>query len=238
MELPTPILTGRLIRRRLRFLFDLRLDGGELSTVHCPNTGTMEGCLERGATVLASVGRGANRRTSHTAEWIHLAGGWVGINTLRSNAIVGEALAAGAVPELANYAELRSEVRYGRASRVDHLLAGRGLPDCYVEVKSATWPTPDGGVGFPDTVTERGCKHLAELRRVVRAGQRAVVFFLVNRQDGAFFRPAWERDAVYARALTRAARAGVEIIVHRVRLDLRRRTVSLGERLPCDLRPR
>ncbi len=235
-------ISGALIRRRQRFLIDLRLEDGALLTVHCPNTGTMEGCLEPGALVVASRALSEKRKYAYTAEWIRLAAGWVGINTLRSNQLVAAALRAGQVAELAGYAEVRPEVRCGPRSRIDFVLAGPGLPDCYVEVKNATWPTPDGGVGFPDAVTERGLKHLRELRALVRRGQRAVIFFLVNREDGSFFRASHERDPAYAAALRRAARAGVEVLAYRVRFELADGrpggswlVASLGEAVPCRL---
>lgn len=209
------LIEGTLIARYKRFLMDLRLPDGSVVTVHCPNSGSMEGCLLEGAPVIASEARNPDRRLRYTAETIHLPAGWVGINTHRTNLLVGEALRARAIPELAEYPEVRAEVPYGRNSRIDFLLSGPGLPPCYVEVKNTTWPTPDGGTGFPDTVTERGLKHLGELRRVVREGCRAVMFYLVNREDGAFFRPAHEKDGAYASALVRAAKAGVEVIARR-----------------------
>jgi sugar fermentation stimulation protein A len=154
----------------------------------------------------------------------------VGINTHRTNLIVGEALRAGKVPGLEAYTTVRAEVPYGRHSRVDFLLAGDGLPPCHVEVKNTTWPTRDGGIGFPDAVTERGLKHVRELRRVVRAGGRAVFLFLVNREDGAFFRPAVEKDPAYAKALASAVRAGLEVMAFRT--GFRIPEVSLGGALP------
>jgi sugar fermentation stimulation protein A len=214
-----PLIEGTLIARYKRFLMDLRLPDGSVVTAHCPNSGSMEGCLLEGAPVLASEARNPERRLKYTAEAIRLPSGWVGINTHRTNLLVGEALRTRAIPELAAYPEVKAEVPYGRNSRIDFLLTGAGLPPCYVEVKNTTWPTPDGGTGFPDAVTERGLKHLGELRRVVREGCRAVMFYLVNREDGAFFRPAYEKDEVYARALGRAAAAGVEVIVRRTLFD-------------------
>jgi sugar fermentation stimulation protein A len=234
VQLPTPILTGRLIRRRLRFLLDLRLDGGELCTVHCPNTGTMEGCLEPDALVLSSRAANPERKYPYGAELIQLASGvWIGINTHRANLIVGEALRRRAVPELAVYDQVRAEVRYGRSSRADFLLEAEGEPPCLVEVKNATWPTPDGGIGFPDAVTLRGQKHVRELRAARRRGTRAVFLFLCNRDDGSFFRPCHERDPDYAEALARAAGAGVEVLAYRVRFAPP--TLELGERLPVEL---
>jgi sugar fermentation stimulation protein A len=97
-------------------------------------------------------------------------------------------------------------------------------------VKNTTWPTPDGGVGFPDSVTERGLKHLKELVRMRKEGARAVMFYLVNREDGTFFRPAYEKDAAYARGLHQAVKAGVEVLAHRVVFDLP--SARVGEALP------
>ena len=54
-------------------------------------------------------------------------------------------------------------MKYGTNSRIDFLLTDKTLPDCYVEVKNVTLTTEDGWAEFPDTVTERGTKHLHEL---------------------------------------------------------------------------
>ncbi len=215
MVITEPVIEGKLIKRYARFMMDLRLEDGSVVTAHCPNSGSMEGCLLEGATVLATQASNPARRLKYTAEYVRLPTGWVGINTHRTNLLVGEALRARAIPELTAYDGVRAEVPYGAHSRVDFLLSGAGLPLCFVEVKNTTWPSSDGGIGFPDSVTERGLKHLRELRRVVREGHRAVMFYLVNREDGTFFRPAYEKDPVYGKALERAVKAGVEIIVRR-----------------------
>lgn len=219
MRIEGPFLEGTLIRRTKRFLMALRLLDGTPFTVHCPNSGSMEGCLLEGAPVLASLGKGAGRRYTHGAEWIRFPAGWVGINTLRTNRIVEEALRLKRIPELAAYTEVRPEAWISPHSRSDFLLTGPGLPDCYVEVKNTTFPTKDGAVGFPDSVTERGQKHLRELMAAVRRGHRAVMLFAVNRPEGAFFRPAKEKDPEYARLLRLAARRGVEVLAWRVRID-------------------
>jgi len=219
MRIDGPFLEGTLIRRAKRFLMDLRLPDGSTFTVHCPNSGSMEGCLLEGAPVLASLGKGSGRRYSHTAEWIRFPDGWVGINTLRTNRIAEEALRLGRIPELAGYREMRPEARIGPHSRADFLLTQDGLPDCFVEVKNTTLPTKDGAVAFPDSITERGQKHLRELMASVRRGNRAVMLFVVNRPDGAFFRPAKEKDPEYDRLLRLAARRGVEVLVRRVFIE-------------------
>ncbi len=228
-----PLLQGRFIQRYKRFLMDIRLDDGKIFTVHCPNTGSMEGCLEEDALVLASPGKNPKRKLSHTAEWIRLSTGWVGINTHRSNQIVAEALLQRSILSLEQYTQVRREVPIGNSSRVDFMLTGPGLPPCYVEVKNTTWPTPDGGIGFPDAVTERGLRHLEELKRLKRQGARAVMFYLINREGGTFFRPSFEKDAVYAKALKKVSKEGVEVLACRAHIDPPQ--VYVSEKVPYTL---
>ena len=232
MIVPQPLLRGRLVARYKRFLMDIRTRDGRVVTVHCPNSGSMEGCLDDNAEVVASpkIGQG---RLSHVAEWIRGPDGWIGINTQRSNAIVGEAFHEKRIPELADYDNVRAEVPYGKHSRVDFLLTSPGLPDCYVEVKNTTWPGADGALAFPDSVTERGRKHLRELARRVAAGDRAVLLFLANRPFGDRVRACHERDPAYARALAWAQRQGVQILCYRTAIDPPR--VTLAERVPVAL---
>jgi sugar fermentation stimulation protein A len=231
MRVPTPLLAGRLVARYKRFLMDVRVNE-KIVTVHCPNSGSMEGCLPESAEVLVSPKTGQGK-LPFVAEWIRGDDGWIGINTHRANAIVGEALRARRVPRLAAYGTVRPEVRYGENSRIDFLLTEPGLPDCFVEVKNTTWPGPDGALAFPDAVTARGQKHLVELAAQVRKGKRAVLLFLANRPHGDHVRACHEKDPDYARALLRAHKAGVEIVAFRTRIHPPH--VTLGEEMPVRL---
>lgn len=235
MRVAEPLLRGHLIRRYKRFLMDLGLEGGATLTVHCANSGSMEGCLKDGAEVLAVPRSRGTGKLSHTAEWILLEDGWVGINTHRTNPIVGEALRARSIAPFAAYGEILPEVRYGEeGSRIDFLLKGQGLPDCFLEVKNTTWPGSDGAIAFPDAVTSRGQKHLRELAREVRRGHRAAVLFAANRPWGGHFRPCVEKDPSYAKALAEAARAGVELYCYRIRSTPPE--AVLGDALPIHLK--
>jgi sugar fermentation stimulation protein A len=243
MKLPEGLIRATLVRRYKRFLADVELaDGAEL-TVHCPNPGAMRSCSEPGRPVLISDSGNPARKLRHTLEMIRMGRIWVGVNTARPNRAVASFVRAGRIPELAGYRELRAEVPYGEGlrSRIDLLLidpAGE-LADCYVEVKNTTYRTPVEGepgvfhAAFPDAVTERGRKHLNELERVVRVGQRGVMFFFVGRSDCHRFRPADEVDPAYGETLRRVAGSGVEVLAYRMRVSPRR--IALGERLPVDL---
>jgi sugar fermentation stimulation protein A len=219
MEFPTPLVPARLIRRHKRFLADVILDDGREAVAHCPNPGSMFGLADPGARIRV-MPAGPGKRLAWSWKLVELPGGhWAGIDTAVPNRVVGEALRARAVPALAAYGSVRPEVRYGRASRVDFLLSAPGLPDAYVEVKNVHLRREADWAEFPDCVTARGARHLAELSAVAAAGARAVLIYLVQRTDCARFRLAADLDPGYAAAAAAARAAGVEMLCHSTRID-------------------
>ncbi|MEO3429219.1 DNA/RNA nuclease SfsA [Pelagibius sp. CAU 1746] len=234
MQFPDPLIPGRLLRRYKRFLADIALGDGSEVVAHCANPGSMMGLAEPGSPVWLSPSRNPARKLKYSWELVEVPGekegALVGINTGRANALVAEGLEAGKVPELAGYAQRRAEVRYGTKSRVDFLLEDPGRPACYVEVKSVTLKRRPGLAEFPDAVTARGTKHLGELAEMVRQGQRAVLFFLVQRGDCDRVAPARDIDPTYGEALDRALSAGVEILSYQCNLSPA--GIALDGRLP------
>src|SRR5436305_14566250 len=105
MRFETPLVEGRLIRRYKRFLADVQV-AGEVVTASCPNTGSMLGCCAPGSRVWLSEHDGATRKYRHTWQIVEADRVMVGINTGLPNRLVEEAIAAGAIPELAGYATL------------------------------------------------------------------------------------------------------------------------------------
>ena len=208
---------ARLVRRYKRFLADVRVESGELLTVHCPNSGSMLGYNVPGSEVLISESPNKKRKLSHTWELVRVGRSWVGINTMMPNLVVEDAVRAGRVEELGSYRSVRREVPYGRNSRIDLCLEDPGL--CYVEVKNVTLARGKVAL-FPDAVTARGAKHLVELQSVVRGGQRAVMFFLVNRGDCTSMEAAADIDPHYAAELDKAIAGGVEVIVYRAQVGV------------------
>lgn len=210
MRFPAPLINGILIQRYKRFLTDVRLADGTMVTAHCTNTGTMMGCKTPGSAVYISRCTNVRRRLAYTWEMIRVNGGWVGINTLHPNRLVAEAIEMGTIGELQGYNSIRREVCTRAGTRLDICLEGSpGL--CFVEVKNVTLAI-DGIAAFPDAVTTRGTKHLRELIRLKRQGHRAVVLFVIQREDCSSFRPADEIDQEYGRWLRRAVRGGVEVL--------------------------
>jgi sugar fermentation stimulation protein A len=223
MRFALPLVPARLVRRYKRFLADVLLESGEALTVHVANPGAMTGLAAPGARVWLSKSDSKARKLAYSWELVEVDFGagaeLVGVNTAHPNPIAAAAIAAGAIPELAGYASLRREVRYGRNSRIDILLEDSSRPACYVEVKNVHLMRETGLAEFPDCVTARGAKHLDELAGVVAAGGRAMMLFLVQIGSAARLRLARDIDPAYGAAFDRARAAGVEAIAWRCRIS-------------------
>lgn len=223
MRFPTPLMRGTLLQRYKRFLADVRLDDGRLITATCPNTGSMMGLTAPGSVVWLSESDSPTRKYRFTWEMVEhdLGKGpeLVGINTNHPNKLVAEAVAANRIKPLGGYADAKREVKYGKNSRIDLLLhcADKGL--CYVEVKNVHLSRRHGLAEFPDSVTERGTKHLAEMSDMVRQGHRAVMVYLIQRGEAKKLAFARDVDPVYCAAFAAAAAAGVEAIALRCRMS-------------------
>jgi sugar fermentation stimulation protein A len=217
MQFHSPLKPGRLIQRYKRFLADIELDDGTLTTAHVANSGSMLGLKAPGSRVWVQPAANPKAKLAYSWELIEadVPGGTqlVGINTGNPNKLAEEAILAGAIPELGGYDGLRREVRYGENSRVDLLLASAARPDCYVEVKNVHMMREAGLAEFPDSVTARGAKHLVELSKMVRAGHRAVMLFVVQMQAERFTLAA-DHDPAYTSAFAKARDAGVEALVY------------------------
>lgn len=220
LRIDPPLFPATLLKRYKRFLADVRLDDGTELTVHTPNTGSMLGCAEPGMRIWLRDTQNPKRKYRYSWEMSETAAGVkIGVNTAISNQLVREAIESGIIEELQGYDQIQTEVSYGHEnSRID-LLLKNATQHCYVEIKNVTAADARYLAMFPDAVTRRGSKHLRELRAMVEAGHRAVIFFSVQRQDVVGFRPAREIDPVYAGTLAEVVAAGVEAMAWQARVS-------------------
>jgi sugar fermentation stimulation protein A len=230
MRHPRPLARGRLVRRYKRFFADARLDDGREVTAHCPNPGAMLGLADPGLPVWLSPADGPGRKLAWTLELVEADGGLVGVNTLTPTRLVAEALAAGAIPELAGYAQVRREVKMGEASRVDFVLDDPALGRCWLEVKNCHLRRAGRLAEFPDCVAARSARHLRELAARIAEGDRAVQLFVIQRTDCDAFAACADLDPAYAAALDAAARAGVEVLAYAC--DIAAEAITVARRVP------
>jgi sugar fermentation stimulation protein A len=222
MRFTAPLIPATLSRRYKRFLADVQLADGSETTVHVANPGSMLGLATPGARVWLSRSDNAKRKLPHSWELVEVDFGGgpelVGVNTGHPNLLVAEALVAGRILGLSDYARHRREVRYGQASRVDFLLETNGKPPCYLEVKNVHMMRRPGRAEFPDARTLRGARHLDELAVEAAKGARAVMLFLVQIGSAEGVALARDIDPAYGAAFDRAVKAGVEAIALRCRI--------------------
>ena len=233
MRFQSPLVPARLIRRYKRFLADMRLEDGQEVTAHCANPGSMLGLAEPGAKCWLEPNDDPRKKLKFGWRLIeHADGHFTGVDTSVPNRALRAALQERAVPGLTAYETVRPEVKYGASSRIDFLLTGAGLPDAYVEVKSVTLSRAPGLAEFPDSVTARGARHLAELAAMAAQGHRAVLLFLVQRTDARRVGVARDIDPAYGAAYDAARAGGVEVMALGTAIDPQ--GIQVGAPLPLD----
>jgi sugar fermentation stimulation protein A len=202
---------GIFKNRPNRFIAEVEVDG-KLEIAHVPNTGRCKELLVENAIVWLQPSDNPNRKTRFSLHFVENKGVLVSLYSQQANSIVYDAIVNGNIMELAGYSHHQRE-KTVENSRIDIYLSNDD-EECYVEVKGVTLIV-DGEARFPDAPTERGAKHLKELIKLKKQGNRCCVFFLIQHPAGKFFRPNWENDPVFSRTLNEAYSEGVEILVYR-----------------------
>jgi sugar fermentation stimulation protein A len=227
----SPLLEGIILKRYKRFLADIKLDDN-IITAHVANTGSMKSCWESGQKCAISKSENPNRKLPYSLELTHNDKSWIGVNTANANKLAKHWLTENLIEEFSGYQEITPEKTFGK-SRIDFYLSGHSdLPDLYVEVKSVTLVEKQIAL-FPDSISTRGQKHLEELMHLKKAGLRAAMLFIVQREDCEEFRPATEIDPDYAHLLKQAQKTGVEILCLQAQIDLK--GFQLKRKLPIIL---
>ena len=211
------LIHGKLIKRYKRFLADVILDNGNEITAHVPNSGAMTSCIEENCDVWLTFHDNPKRKLKYTLELTKMGENIICTNTGVANKIAIEAIENGIIKELQGYTSLKPEQKYGQNSRIDILLENE-KQKCYVEVKSVSLKIDDY-LAFPDAVTSRGTKHLNELYEMTLQGHRAVMLYVIQRNDNLPFRLACEIDKKYCEAFHEVTNKGVEVLVYQSNID-------------------
>lgn len=224
MEFRQELQKGIFIKRYKRFFTDLELNGQPV-VAHLPNTGSLKSCYKEGNPCLVSPADNPERKLKYTLEAIQMDQEWVGVNTSWPNKLAVEVFKNGLLDHWRSYDRFQQEVKINDHSRMDLILWNSedsninkwSLADFkknqkvhFVEVKNVT--LKEGRAAqFPDAVTERGQKHIQELRDLMKLGFTAEMLFVVQRTDIDFFETAKEIDSEYSRLLKLAADEGLKV---------------------------
>jgi len=191
------------LSRPNRFIARVMLNREEL-TVHVKNTGRCKELLLPGARVWLSKGNNHNRKTAYDLVSVEKKGlGVVNIDSQAPNSVAAEWLKS------RNMELIKAEYFYGD-SRLDFYAEKNG-EKFLIEVKGCTLES-DGIGYFPDAPTERGARHLGELKKAVSEGYRAVLLFVIPMPGIKSVEPNRVTDPAFAGAYDDAKRAGVEVI--------------------------
>ena len=197
------VITGAFISRPNRFIANVSIEGVPV-VAHVKNTGRCRELLLPRAEVFLEKSDSPQRKTAYDLIAVRKTNGLlINIDSQAPNKVVREWL------EQQDYDFIRPEFPYGN-SRVDFYME-KGTERYLLEVKGCTLERE--GIGyFPDAPTERGAKHLRELKKAVLEGYNASVAFVIQMDGISEVRPNTETDPDFSKALKEAQEAGVKVL--------------------------
>lgn len=260
LKFAKPTIEGKIINRYKRFLADVKLANGEIITVHVPNSGSMKTCWEPNARVILSdFGHIKTRKLRYTLQAVEMADGWVGVNTQNPNKAIEKSIREGVFEDFREYKFVQPEVKINKESRLDLALWKENAhiesfkisekrrrvilnskntnslfePICFIEIKNVTLKCENNGVSFPDATTTRGQKHLRELIKLKKAGNRAIILFFVERNSAEWVTTSDNVDPEYGKLLRIAMKDGVEAIA--VKAQVSEYGIEIYKKLPVKI---
>jgi len=202
------IQRATFLRRPNRFIAHIEVDGRE-EVCHVKNTGRCRELLTDRATIYVEHHDNTKRKTKYSLIAVEKGDLLINMDSQAPNKVVGEWLLA--KEPFGKVKLLKPECTYG-SSRFDFYLETEA-EKIFIEVKGVTLEE-DGIVRFPDAPTERGIKHLEELRACVEAGYKAVVIFVVQMEGMQHFEPNDKTHPQFGEALRQVRKAGGEVLAY------------------------
>jgi|TARA_A100001011_G_scaffold392256_1_gene479458 sugar fermentation stimulation protein A len=217
MEFTKSLIKGKLIKRYKRFFVDVKLNK-ETVIAHCPNTGSMQGLLNKGNEVYLIKHNDPKRKLKYGLEIIKANKNLVGVNTHMANKIVNHGLSNNLIKELKNNDKIIPEVFFNKETRFDFLLEKK-KQKIFVEVKNVTLFRDKKTAEFPDAITTRGSKHLLTLIDAIKKGYKTYLIFLIQIQNMENFKIAKDIDIEYYKNYLAAKNAGVNFLAYRCKIS-------------------
>ena len=208
MTFETNALSGLCVKRYKRFFADVEYKG-ETITIHVPNTGSLKSVLQPPQKCLFNLNKDPKKKLAGTLQALETDKTWVGVNTQNPNRLLREAWEHRFFGHWKDFDRFESEVAISKVTRLDgRLMDSKRKRTRWIEVKNVTM-SQDRVALFPDSVTERGRKHLLEMIELMEKGDEAEMVYIVQRSDCVSFAANAELDPQYAQALKKAVDHGL-----------------------------
>ena len=227
MEIKGDLLEGIFVKRINRFIAHIYIKN-KIEEVHVANTGRMRELLVKGAKVIVRNVDNSNRKTKYDLVMVYKNGTLVLIDSKMPNILLEKALQEELLDDFEKYDYVKREVSYGN-SRFDIALSNSN-ENVLIECKCVTLVKDNNLASFPDAPTDRGRKHIYELIRAKEQGYRAVVFFVIQRDDAKSFTPNRDMDSQFADAVKEAYQKGVEFYAYICNVTLNE--IEIKEKIP------
>ena len=212
MNFENKLISGVFVKRYKRFFVDAIVEG-KLITAHCPNTGSMQGLLNKGNKVWLSKSNNPKRKLKYTLHIIEDNGSKVGVNTHLTNKIFLNALENNYIEEFSKNLDIKQEVKFGSNTRFDFLITKKNFK-AFIEVKNVTLKRKPKVAEFPDAITSRGAKHINELILASKKSYEIYLVFIIQREDCDQFDIARDIDPEYSKLLTKAVKKKLNILCY------------------------
>lgn len=200
------IVEGIFHKRINRFIAEVEVEG-QVQRVHVKNTGRCKELFISGRKIYLQKSDNPNRKTKYSLISIYKDDELINIDSQVPNQVIYDGVLhdqlLGFCPTF-----LKREQTYGH-SRFDLYYENEGVKG-YIEVKGVTLEN-QGVAMFPDAPTTRGAKHVKELIQGQREGFVNYIVLLIQLKNVTYFRPNWQTDPDFAKALVAAEAAGVAI---------------------------
>jgi sugar fermentation stimulation protein A len=211
---------GVFVSRPNRFIaiVDVKGEDGEVKreTVHVKNTGRCKELLVPGCKVFLEISDNPQRKTKYDVIGVYKEQGEgkptliINMDSQAPNRAVESWLKKGADGLFGSISEVKREVTFGD-SRLDFCITDNEGKKTFIEVKGVTLER-EGIAMFPDAPTERGIKHLRELERCVKEGQRGCVLFVIQMKGVKEMQPNDDTHKAFGDALRSVVKNGVRVL--------------------------
>jgi len=173
--------------------------------------------------------KGKHRKTKYDLTIIEYNNTLVSVDSRLPNHMLSEAITANKLLEFKNYNVERTEPTF-HDSRLDLKLSD-GETQILLEAKSCT--LVDNSIAlFPDAPTKRGTRHMNTLIKAREYG-RAIVCFIIQRNDAKEWRPHKKMDPEFTQAIKNAVENGVEAYAYTCKITLEDSKIT--KRVPVNL---